>query len=222
MSSEHVLPVRVLDVNDNYPRLVETQAFICAGKPEPIIITAKDEDSAPFSQPFTFTLPKKSPNWDLKNVDGVLTSDLLQTWDWRKRNVAKTELRSVQGKKLRWLETKSLLWRISGSEIQSGGVMEWRRCCVTEASEVWITSVCPLVHCLIVVVEAHFLFLLQLLIPFSPIHSLPHLPHSLCCLLPVFARIEFSFQWYLWNSYCFFFFSYYLGYLSRTFFQIKF
>uniref|UniRef100_A0A3P8UQ25 Cadherin 17, LI cadherin (liver-intestine) n=1 Tax=Cynoglossus semilaevis TaxID=244447 RepID=A0A3P8UQ25_CYNSE len=71
MSSEHVLPVRVLDVNDNYPRLVETQAFICAGKPEPIIITAKDEDSAPFSQPFTFTLPKKSPNWDLKNVDGT-------------------------------------------------------------------------------------------------------------------------------------------------------
>lgn len=65
--------MRLLDVNDNIPKLTETQAFICVKKPEPIIIKAKDGDSAPFSQPFTFVLGngKKSPNWELLNVDGT-------------------------------------------------------------------------------------------------------------------------------------------------------
>lgn len=42
-------------------------------KPEPVIIKAKDADSAPFSQPFTFVLGngKKSPNWDLQTIDGM-------------------------------------------------------------------------------------------------------------------------------------------------------
>jgi len=73
MSAEHVLSLRLLDVNDNYPVLLETQTFICMQKPSPIIIQAKDADSAPYSQPFTFTLGsgKKSPNWDLKIVDGT-------------------------------------------------------------------------------------------------------------------------------------------------------
>ncbi|CAJ1062189.1 cadherin-17 [Xyrichtys novacula] len=73
MSSEHALSVRLLDVNDNVPKLVENQAFICMQKPEPVIIKAEDKDSAPFSQPFTFTLGsgKKSPNWDLKIIDGM-------------------------------------------------------------------------------------------------------------------------------------------------------
>ncbi|KAM6995239.1 cadherin-17 [Tautogolabrus adspersus] len=73
MSSERVLSVRVLDVNDNVPKLMESQAFICMQKPEPVIIRAQDADSAPFSQPFTFTLGsgKRSPNWDLKIVDGT-------------------------------------------------------------------------------------------------------------------------------------------------------
>ncbi|KAG7476020.1 cadherin-17 [Solea senegalensis] len=70
MSSEHAMSVNLLDVNDNYPKLTETQAFICAAKPESIIIKAKDGDSAPFSQPFTFALSRKSPNWDLRNIDG--------------------------------------------------------------------------------------------------------------------------------------------------------
>ncbi|XP_035492473.1 cadherin-17 isoform X2 [Scophthalmus maximus] len=70
-STERVLSVRLLDVNDNSPRLMEKQAFICVAKPVPVIITAQDGDSAPFSQPFTFALAKKSPNWELSSVDGT-------------------------------------------------------------------------------------------------------------------------------------------------------
>ncbi|KAM8869376.1 cadherin-17 [Spinachia spinachia] len=71
--SERVLHVRLLDVNDNVPKLMETQAFICVRKPQPVIIKAQDADSAPFSQPFTFAFAhgKKSPNWDLKSIDGT-------------------------------------------------------------------------------------------------------------------------------------------------------
>uniref|UniRef100_UPI0037E79FAD cadherin-17 n=1 Tax=Semicossyphus pulcher TaxID=241346 RepID=UPI0037E79FAD len=73
MSSERVLSVRLLDVNDNVPKLLENQAFICMQKPGPVVIKAQDSDSPPFSQPFTFTLGsgKKSPNWDLKVLDGT-------------------------------------------------------------------------------------------------------------------------------------------------------
>ncbi|XP_040899734.1 cadherin-17 [Toxotes jaculatrix] len=72
-STERVLSVRLLDVNDNVPKLIENQAFICVKKPEPVIIKAQDGDSAPFSQPFTFALAhgKKSPNWELSSVDGT-------------------------------------------------------------------------------------------------------------------------------------------------------
>lgn len=71
-SSEHVVSVRLLDVNDNYPVLMESYAFICIKKPQAVIIKAQDPDSAPFSQPFTFSFAhgKKSPNWDLKAIDG--------------------------------------------------------------------------------------------------------------------------------------------------------
>lgn len=59
-------------MNDNIPKLTETQAFMCVKKLEPVIIKAKDGDSTPFSQPFTFLLNgKKSPNWELRNVDGT-------------------------------------------------------------------------------------------------------------------------------------------------------
>lgn len=72
MSAERVVHVRLLDVNDNMPKLVEDQTFICLNKPEPVLIKAKDGDDAPFSQPFTFILGtgKKSPNWELSQVDG--------------------------------------------------------------------------------------------------------------------------------------------------------
>lgn len=71
-STEHIVSVRLLDVNDNVPKLTESQAFICVKKPEPVIIKAYDEDSAPFSEPFTFTFAhgKKSPNWELQAIDG--------------------------------------------------------------------------------------------------------------------------------------------------------
>ncbi|XP_037310909.2 cadherin-17 [Pungitius pungitius] len=71
--SERVVHVRLLDVNDNVPKLIETQAFICVKKPQPVIIKAQDADSAPFSQPFTFAFAhgKKSPNWELKSIEGT-------------------------------------------------------------------------------------------------------------------------------------------------------
>ena len=81
MSSERVVSVRLLDVNDNYPKLIETEAFICAANPKPVIIKARDEDSAPYAQPFTFAFAKKSPNWDLSRVDG--TSTLSDHWSRR-------------------------------------------------------------------------------------------------------------------------------------------
>ncbi|KAM9852106.1 cadherin-17 [Aulostomus maculatus] len=72
-STERVVHVRLLDVNDNVPKLVDSQAYICLKRPEPIIILAEDADSPPFSQPFTFTFGhgKKSPNWDLQTIDGT-------------------------------------------------------------------------------------------------------------------------------------------------------
>lgn len=82
--------VRLLDVNDNVPTLIEAQAFICVKTPEPVILKAQDTDSAPFSQPFTFTLAhgKKSPNWDLRRIDGKQTSHkLLLLEDRRVGNV---------------------------------------------------------------------------------------------------------------------------------------
>ncbi|XP_040021999.2 cadherin-17 [Gasterosteus aculeatus] len=71
--SERVVHVRLLDVNDNVPKLMETQAFICVRKPQPVIIKAQDADSSPFSQPFTFAFAhgKKSPNWELKSIDAT-------------------------------------------------------------------------------------------------------------------------------------------------------
>ncbi|XP_045901580.1 cadherin-17 [Micropterus dolomieu] len=79
-SSERVVSVRLLDVNDNVPKLTESQAFICVAKNEPVIIKAEDGDSFPFSQPFTFTLSngKKSPNWELKNIDGTTAHLILK------------------------------------------------------------------------------------------------------------------------------------------------
>nr|XP_054597154.1 cadherin-17 [Nothobranchius furzeri] len=70
-SSERVVHVRLLDVNDNVPKLIETQTFICMQDIKPIVIKAQDGDSVPFSQPFTFAFVKKSPNWELRAIDGT-------------------------------------------------------------------------------------------------------------------------------------------------------
>lgn len=76
-SAERDLHVRLLDVNDNMPKLTQTQTSICTKNLKPILITAQDPDSNPFSQPFTFafaTKTGKSPNWELNQIDGTPTS----------------------------------------------------------------------------------------------------------------------------------------------------
>ncbi|XP_059922013.1 cadherin-17 [Gadus macrocephalus] len=71
-ATERVYTVRLLDVNDNHPKLKESQAFICTKGPQPVVLRAVDPDSFPFSEPFTFSFPKgkKSPNWEITTVDG--------------------------------------------------------------------------------------------------------------------------------------------------------
>ncbi|XP_076009775.1 cadherin-17 [Genypterus blacodes] len=85
MFVERVVSVRLLDVNDNIPKLTESQAFICVKKPEPIILKAVDGDSVPYGQPFTFVFARgKSLNWDLQPIDGSsarLTLKKVQTED---------------------------------------------------------------------------------------------------------------------------------------------
>ncbi|KAM7420743.1 hypothetical protein PAMA_015121 [Pampus argenteus] len=79
-STERVVSVRLLDVNDNFPKLTERQAFICVKFPKPVIIKAHDADNFPFSQPFTFALAhgKKSPNWDLITIDDTTAKLILK------------------------------------------------------------------------------------------------------------------------------------------------
>ncbi|KAM4580822.1 cadherin-17 [Odontesthes bonariensis] len=71
--TERVLHVQLLDINDNVPKLTETQAFICTKDLNPVIIKAEDKDSAPFSYPFTFAFAdsKKFPNWELRKIDDM-------------------------------------------------------------------------------------------------------------------------------------------------------
>lgn len=73
MSSERVVHVRLLDVNDNSPKLVESMVFICVKTLEPVVLRATDKDNTPFSQPFTFTLGngRKFANWELTTIDGT-------------------------------------------------------------------------------------------------------------------------------------------------------
>ncbi|KAF6739743.1 Cadherin-17 [Oryzias melastigma] len=69
--SEQSLHVRLLDVNDNFPTLTEKEAFICTKDLKPVTVKAEDGDSAPFSKPFVFSFAdsKKSPNWELRQID---------------------------------------------------------------------------------------------------------------------------------------------------------
>lgn len=73
MSAQHVVTVLLLDVNDNKPVLTSNQAFVCVKTLDPVIIEAKDADSEPFSEPFTFTLERqaKYPHWKLDAIDGT-------------------------------------------------------------------------------------------------------------------------------------------------------
>lgn len=73
MSSQHVVTVNILDVNDNKPILTTKQAFVCVKTLAPVIVEAEDADDVPFSDPFTFTLEKqgKYPNWKLEKINGT-------------------------------------------------------------------------------------------------------------------------------------------------------
>ncbi|MEQ2275789.1 hypothetical protein XENORESO_008915 [Xenotaenia resolanae] len=68
-SSERVVHVRLLDVNDNIPKLITTSEFLCMHNLKPITIKAEDGDSDPFSRPFNFTFSKKFANWKLTQID---------------------------------------------------------------------------------------------------------------------------------------------------------
>ncbi|XP_043973337.1 cadherin-17 [Gambusia affinis] len=68
-SSERAVHVRLLDVNDNVPKLTKNNDFICMQNIKPLIIEANDGDADPFSAPFDFAFTKKSPNWKLTKRD---------------------------------------------------------------------------------------------------------------------------------------------------------
>ncbi|XP_076868810.1 cadherin-17 [Brachyhypopomus gauderio] len=70
---EKEVSIRLMDVNDNIPKLQQSQGFICVKKPEPLLLTAVDADAPPFAEPFTFTVyaGRKSPNWEITPVDGT-------------------------------------------------------------------------------------------------------------------------------------------------------
>ncbi|XP_014862605.1 PREDICTED: cadherin-17 [Poecilia mexicana] len=68
-SSERVVHVRLLDVNDNVPKLTKSNDFICMQNIKPLIIEANDADDDPFSGPFDFAFSRKSSNWKLTKLD---------------------------------------------------------------------------------------------------------------------------------------------------------
>ncbi|KAG5271851.1 hypothetical protein AALO_G00184830 [Alosa alosa] len=75
MKTEKEVAIRLMDVNDNVPKMVVTQNFICVKDHKtPLVIKAEDRDSHPFGAPFTFSLGtknKRSPNWEVTQVDGT-------------------------------------------------------------------------------------------------------------------------------------------------------
>ncbi|XP_062841779.1 cadherin-17 [Trichomycterus rosablanca] len=78
--SEKEVSIQLLDVNDNFPKLQQSQGFICVKKPEPLLLTAVDADAPPFGEPFTFSLPlgRKSPNWEITPVDDTSANLVLK------------------------------------------------------------------------------------------------------------------------------------------------
>ncbi|XP_063155293.1 desmocollin-2-like isoform X2 [Candoia aspera] len=61
--------VNLLDENDNYPVLIQTEYTICRDR-KPICLTAVDADIDPHTVPFTFSLPEKEiPYWRLTQND---------------------------------------------------------------------------------------------------------------------------------------------------------
>ncbi|XP_059423900.1 cadherin-17-like [Carassius carassius] len=69
--AEMKVDIHLLDVNDNYPILQKTQGFICVQDMTPLTLTAVDKDADPYGEPFTFSLNRKSPNFEIKPLDGT-------------------------------------------------------------------------------------------------------------------------------------------------------
>ncbi|XP_066532287.1 cadherin-17 [Hoplias malabaricus] len=72
--------VKLMDVNDNVPKLKVTEGFMCVKNLKPLLLTAVDSDAPPFGEPFTFTLQmgRRSPNWEIKPVDGTSANLVLK------------------------------------------------------------------------------------------------------------------------------------------------
>ncbi|KAK2902996.1 hypothetical protein Q8A67_007709 [Cirrhinus molitorella] len=68
--AEMKVDIHLLDVNDNYPKLENTQGFICIQDMTPLTLTAVDKDGDPYGEPFTFSMNRKSPNFEIKPLDG--------------------------------------------------------------------------------------------------------------------------------------------------------
>ncbi|MFT7816248.1 cadherin-17 [Arapaima gigas] len=77
--------IRLLDVNDNYPKLMKTDSFVCVKKPKPLLLQAVDGDAPPFGEPFTFTLFRNS-NWMIKQINGSFANLVLKVLPKEERN----------------------------------------------------------------------------------------------------------------------------------------
>ncbi|XP_026084247.1 cadherin-17-like [Carassius auratus] len=75
---EMKVDIHLLDVNDNYPKLQKTEGFICVQDMTPLTLTAVDKDADPYGEPFTFSINRKSPNFEIKPLDGTSVQLILK------------------------------------------------------------------------------------------------------------------------------------------------
>ncbi|KAK7147325.1 hypothetical protein R3I94_009993 [Phoxinus phoxinus] len=80
--------IHLQDVNDNYPKLQWKQNFICMQDMAPLTLTAVDKDSDPYGEPFTFSISRKSPNFEIKPVDGTSAKLILKKKPSSDQNVS--------------------------------------------------------------------------------------------------------------------------------------
>uniref|UniRef100_A0A671MUT1 Cadherin-17-like n=1 Tax=Sinocyclocheilus anshuiensis TaxID=1608454 RepID=A0A671MUT1_9TELE len=76
--AEMKVDIHLLDVNDNYPKLQKTQGFICVQDMTPLTLSAVDKDADPYGEPFTFSINHKSPNFEIKPLDGTSVQLILK------------------------------------------------------------------------------------------------------------------------------------------------
>ncbi|XP_067304705.1 cadherin-17 [Pseudorasbora parva] len=86
--AEMTVNIQLLDVNDNYPKLQWKQNYICIQDMTPLILTAVDKDADPYREPFTFSINRKSPNFEIKPVDGTSAKLILKKKPSSDQNVS--------------------------------------------------------------------------------------------------------------------------------------